>query len=132
MLDIIRLNGKKLQIGPLLSQAVFNVLWSFTAGKRVTRDDPRFGKLLDLLNKRSRAFDMSGGLLNHQPWLRFVAPEMSGYNLIKQVNAELKEYLMETINEHYETWTDGKNDDLIYSFITETKRINEYTSMFTG
>lgn len=132
ILDIISSDGEKLHIGRILSQAVINVLWSLTAGKRITRDDSRFNKLLDLLTKRSRAFDMSGGVLNQHPWLRFFAPEQTGYNLINQLNAELKDFFMDTINEHHATWTQGRKDDLIYSFISEMKQANGSSKVFTG
>ena len=56
----------------LLPPSVINVLWTFTTGKRISRNNPRLIRFLDLLQKRSKAFDMSGGILSQMPWLRFV------------------------------------------------------------
>lgn len=47
----------------------------------------------DLMERRSRAFDMSGGILSTFPWIRYVAPETSGYNLLTKLNNELKSFL---------------------------------------
>jgi hypothetical protein len=49
---------------------------------------------MQLMSRRAKAFDMSGGTLNQFPWLRFFAPEWSGYNIIMRINAELKEMIM--------------------------------------
>lgn len=47
----------------------------------------------DLMERRARAFDMSGGILSTFPWIRYVAPETSGYNLLTKLNNELKSFL---------------------------------------
>lgn len=119
------------QVGKLLAPAVLNILWALTTGSRFSRKDPRLNKLLDLLSVRSKAFDMSGGTLTQHPWLRFIAPEKTGYNLVNRLNVELRGLLMETINEHYKNYTDGREDDLIYSYITQMKKENA-NSTFTG
>lgn len=132
ILDIIKLNGKEVQIGRLLAPAVINVIWSLTAGTRIAREDPRLNKLLDLLSQRTKVFDMAGGTLSQHPWLRFIAPEASGYNIITRLNAELAALFMETIKQHHQTWTAGKNDDLIYSFISEMNQPNGHSTTFTN
>ncbi|XP_055686472.1 probable cytochrome P450 305a1 isoform X1 [Lutzomyia longipalpis] len=109
--------------GKILPVSVLNVLWTFTAGKPLGRDDVRIEKLLSLLQERSKAFDMSGGVLSSMPWIRFLAPEWSGYNLIRRFNEELRDLLMETIDAHHESYSEDKSsDDLIYAFIKEMKQ----------
>lgn len=133
ILDTIKSSEDGVHVGKILAPSVINVLWALTAGCRIPRGDPRLQKLLDLLDKRSKAFDMSGGTLSQHPWLRFIAPERTGYNLVKHLNSELKQLLMENIREHKQTWSEGKNDDVIYSFITEMKKAkNGLRSTFTG
>lgn len=44
----------------LLPPSVINILWYLATGKRISRNDPRLIKFLNLLQKRSKAFDMSG------------------------------------------------------------------------
>ncbi|EDS41084.1 cytochrome P450 2L1 [Culex quinquefasciatus] len=88
--------------------------------QRIERDDNRLQMLLKLLRKRSGQFDLAGGLLNQMPWLRFLAPNWSGYNLVVDFNRQLMEFFAETIRNHYETYTDTKSsNDLIYAYIRE-------------
>ncbi|XP_065360010.1 probable cytochrome P450 305a1 [Calliphora vicina] len=115
--------GQAVRPGSFLAQSVINVLWSMTAGKRFKRDDKRLVKLLDLMNRRSKVFDMSGGVLTQFPFLRFVAPDKTGYNLIRQLNNELFQFFMETIDEHKTTLTkENADNDFIYAYINEMQQ----------
>lgn len=67
-----------------LQTGVMNVLWELIAGNKF--DDH---KLLTLMAKRSTAFDLTGGLLNQIPWIRYIAPDRSGYSLITDINKQL-------------------------------------------
>lgn len=127
------LNGKPTWPGTFLPPSVINILWTFTTGSRISRDDARLERLLDLLQKRSKAFDMSGGVLSQMPWMRFIAPEKTGYNLLKRFNHELHNLFMETIRGHQANYTPDKaDDDLIYAYIREMKaREGEKGSSFT-
>ncbi|XP_065079379.1 probable cytochrome P450 305a1 [Ochlerotatus camptorhynchus] len=130
---IIRdLKGEPVWPGQILPTSVINVLWTFTTGSRIQRDDPRLTRLLKLLQDRSKAFDMSGGVLSQLPWLRHVAPEWTGYNLLKRFNQELNEFFMITIKKHHQEYSEDKcSDDLIYAFIKEIKdRIDDPSSTF--
>lgn len=115
-------NGEAIWPGSFLPPSVINVLWAFTAGKRIPRSDERLARLLTLMQQRSKAFDMSGGWLNSMPFLRFVAPEKTNFNLIKRFNAELHEFFMAIIANHKRSFHDDRaNDDLIYAYIKEMK-----------
>lgn len=135
LLDIIgKTEGEPLWPGKqILPPSVINILWMFTTGKKIERNNPRLLRFLDLLQKRSKAFDMSGGILSQMPWLRFVAPERTGYSLIQNLNAEFHAFFMEIVEEHMETYSEEKaNDDLIYAFIKEMKsQENDLTTTFT-
>lgn len=110
----------------LLPPSVINILWTFTTGKRISRNDTRLIKFLNLLQKRSKVFDMSGGVLSQMPWLRFFAPEKTGYSLIQNLNTQFHSFFMEIVKEHLDTYSDEKsNDDLIYAFIKEMKAQEE-------
>lgn len=114
--------GKPIWPAEVLPSSVLNVLWSFTAGKKISRSDERLKRLLDLMRRRSKAFDMSGGWLNIMPFLRFIAPEKTSYNLIRRFNAELLQFFKPIIDEHKADFSDNKvNDDLIYAFINEMR-----------
>ncbi|XP_034254635.1 probable cytochrome P450 305a1 [Thrips palmi] len=108
-------------LGPLLPPSVLNVLWALTAGTRFPHGDPRLQRLLDLMSQRGKAFDMAGGVLGTLPWLRHLAPERTGYNLLTRLNASLKELLEETIAAHHASYTQGRTRDLIDAYLHEVK-----------
>lgn len=106
--------------GSFMPPSVLNVLWSLTAGTNIERNDHRLTRLLNLMQQRSKAFDMSGGLLNQMAWIRHLAPEWSGFNLINRFNQEMYSFFMETINEHKANYDDEKAaDDLIFAYLKE-------------
>lgn len=86
---------------------------------------------LKLLQKRAKAFDMSGGMLGQFPWLRYIMPEKTGYNMINQLNYELRDFFREKIRKHHEDWEPNRNDDLMYTYITQMKNEGQ-DSTFTG
>lgn len=133
VLKILDKAGQEVKIGTVLAPAVINILWAFTSGSRISRSDQHLDLLLQLLDKRAKAFDMSGGTLSQVPLLRFIAPERTGYNLIKNLNKQLSSLLRNTICQHLENWDEDKNnDDLIYSFITEMRKAEGNETTFTG
>lgn len=71
-----------------------SVLWALTAGTRFGDEDSTLDTLLELMQRRSRSFDMSGGVLSQFPWIRFVAPEASGFTLLNTVNKQLNAFFM--------------------------------------
>lgn len=119
---IDKLNETPTWPGQFLAPSIISVLWYLTASKKIERTDIRLNRLLELLQKRSKAFDMSGGMLSQMPWLRFIAPEKTGYNLICNLNKELHEFFMDHINEHKENFSKEKIEhDVIYAYINEMK-----------
>ncbi|XP_052848935.1 probable cytochrome P450 305a1 [Drosophila gunungcola] len=106
-----------------LAQSVLNVLWCLIAGKRIaSQEDGTLRRLLDLMNRRSKLFDICGGLLAQFPWLRHVAPDRTGYNLIQQLNTELYGFFMDTIEEHRRQLAKDPSpteSDLIYAYLQE-------------
>lgn len=60
--------------------SVLNVLWAMLAGERFHLGDKRLEELLNISHGVFRLIDMSGGMLNQMPFLRFLIPEQSGFN----------------------------------------------------
>lgn len=118
------------QLKPIIIPAVLNVLWTFTTGKRIS-DFKKLQYFIELMNRRSRTFDLTGGILSKFPWIRYIAPEMSGYNLLVKVNNELKQILMNTIKDHKENYVPGKENDLIDMFLREMYNEKESNRIFT-
>ncbi|KAF5297441.1 hypothetical protein FQR65_LT01372 [Abscondita terminalis] len=121
---------KKVEPSKLLPFSVLNVLWSLVANNKIGNHTEQI-QLLNIMCERTRAFDISGGILGQYPWFRHIAPDKSGYNLIKKLNNALKNFLLQTINNHHSDWSEGDNNDFIYSFISEMKKQNGKDTTFT-
>lgn len=86
---------RAVSVGGYVTPCALNVLWVLVTGARFSSwDDSCLQRLLQLMSQRSRAFDMSFGMLNQFPWIRFIAPEWSGYRIITHINDELKQIIM--------------------------------------
>ena len=129
VLENLKKGGAR-RLKPVIAPAVINVLWTLTTGKRFC-ETTRLQCFMDLMERRARAFDMVGGLLSTFPWLRYIAPEASGYNLLVTLNNELKDFLMEAIIEHREKYVLGSEADLIDMFLREMANSKESSSVFT-
>nr|QTM97413.1 Cytochrome P450 [Sitophilus oryzae] len=123
-------NLKNVDIAVVLAPSVLNILWHLTSGKDL-KGDENIDNLLKLLHKRAKAFDMSGGTLNLYPWIRFIAPEGSGYSLLKKINSEINKFIAETIKEHKNKWRDGQCDDVIYAYLNEMQKKQVKDNNFT-
>nr|ARA91629.1 cytochrome P450 monooxygenase [Pieris rapae] len=104
----------------ILAMSVMNILWKFTAGERIEQE--RLSYILDLFAKRSKAFSIAGGWLNLWPWIRFILPDLSGYNLIKNLNEQISNIIKEAIIKHKNGTVQGS--DFIYTFLQEMKENN--------
>ncbi|XP_014366316.2 probable cytochrome P450 305a1 [Papilio machaon] len=116
-----KLRGQPCDPHHILATSVMNILWTYIAGERI--EEKRLKHLLELLNARSKAFSIAGGLLNQVPWCRFIFPEMSGYSLIKSMNEQISAIIEEHIEKHKKRLVDG--NDFMYSFIEEIENKRE-------
>lgn len=68
-----------------LELSVLNTLWAMMAGERFELDDSRARQILKHIHTSFRLQDMSGGILNQMPFLRFLAPELTSFNKLRLV-----------------------------------------------
>lgn len=122
--------SKGIKINELIAPSIVNVLWWLTTGQHLSRNDEILLKFLNLFSRRSKAFQVSSGWLSAFPFLRFLAPDKTGYNLVKKINADLKEFFLVVIRQHLDTWTEGNEDNFIYAFISRMKK-GDQPSIFT-
>ena len=59
---------------------VLNVLWNMIGGVRFSYDDQNLRKLITIVEELSRTFDIGGNILMAFPFLRHVAPEITGHS----------------------------------------------------
>lgn len=74
-----------------------------------------------------RIMDCMGGVMSHLPFLRFVCPELCGYNEIMRITNNLLQFLNEEISQHENQIHERFPQDLIDAFLLEmrTKRPDE-------
>lgn len=68
-----------------------------------------------------RLSDTMGGIMSHLPFLRFVIPELSGYNELMSNLRRLWSFLGAEIAEHEASLPDDQPRDLIDAFLMEIK-----------
>ncbi|XP_071787918.1 cytochrome P450 2J4-like isoform X2 [Asterias amurensis] len=113
----------------LISNAVSNVICSVTLGKRFDYSDPKFQKLLKLLN---RNFELSsgGGAYSYLP----IMDNLSFTSKFKEVQTNVRqiiEFLQECIDEHRRVLDADNPKDFIDVFLTdiyenETKNVQSH------
>ncbi|CAB3259871.1 unnamed protein product [Arctia plantaginis] len=111
--------GQPVLINNMFNITIVNILWRLVAGKRYDLDDANLKLLCDIITRLFRAVDMSGGILNFLPFVRHVAPNLSGYNELCSIHKAIHDFLRETIEQH-ERNLDVKNPkDVIDAFLIE-------------
>ncbi|XP_063236602.1 methyl farnesoate epoxidase-like isoform X2 [Bacillus rossius redtenbacheri] len=114
--------GEPVLMHDAFDASVLNALWALLAGRRFNLDDERLRGLLDSVHASFRVLDMSGGLLNQMPFLRWLAPERSGYSHLVRVLCRMWDFLGETVSEHRSSLSLDYSRDLIDSFLQEMER----------
>ncbi|XP_036141138.1 probable cytochrome P450 305a1 [Monomorium pharaonis] len=104
---------------PVFAPALINALWMLVSGTRASANSSKLQRFIQLIDHRSTYFDSAGGVLSAFPWLRYIAPEMSNYNIHFKMNVELKSFLMDNITEHKKRYIEGNEADFIDLFIKE-------------
>ncbi|XP_014242400.1 methyl farnesoate epoxidase-like isoform X2 [Cimex lectularius] len=112
-------SNRPITVPNILGVSVVNSLWSMVAGERFKVGDSRPLELLNFISLGFRLQDMSGGLLNQMPFLRFIAPELSSFNKVRLVLNTLTKFLQNLINEHRKTVSSYENRDLIDAYLNE-------------
>lgn len=82
-----------IKVNDLFGVGVINVLWAIVAGERFSHDDDRLNELLRMIEKSFKAFDISGGMLNQMPVLRYIAPRLTGYKYFKTTTDNLNGFI---------------------------------------
>ncbi|KAK6620031.1 hypothetical protein RUM44_006431 [Polyplax serrata] len=108
------------QMANIFDIAVLNSLWALMAGERFSLNNKKLTDLIDLVHEAFKLIDMSGGLLNQMPFLRFVAPNATGYSRVSYVLEKLNNFLKATVLEHQKNLGEEPND-LIDLFLCEMR-----------
>ncbi|XP_017885231.2 methyl farnesoate epoxidase-like [Ceratina calcarata] len=110
--------------------AVLNSLWCMFAGHRFDYENKKLLEVLETVHDVFRLMDTMGGVVSQMPFLRFVIPEMSGYNELMRILNKLWNFLNEEINTHEKQMTGGQPQNLIEAFLLEISKNNDDNSIF--
>lgn len=79
---------------------VLNTLWTMMAGIRYNQENKEVVHLQGMLYTLFTNIDMVGALFSHFPFLRFLAPNFSGYNQFKDIHKLLYNFLGQELENH--------------------------------
>lgn len=95
------------------SVGVLNTLWSMMASRRYEPDDQELKDLQALLTELFANIDMVGTLFSQFPFLRYVAPEASGYRSFVNIHQRVWAFLRAELDNHKETFVLNQPRDLM-------------------
>ncbi|XP_032680692.1 methyl farnesoate epoxidase-like [Odontomachus brunneus] len=99
--------------------AVINSLWFMFAGHRFEYNDEKVREVLTTVHEAFRLFNTMGGVISQMPFLRFVMPELSGYNDLMRILQKLWSFLDEEIAIHERELSGNQPSNLIDAFLLE-------------
>ncbi|XP_061389836.1 probable cytochrome P450 303a1 [Musca vetustissima] len=110
--DIVRDQGgkrAKVAMVNLFTVYVLNNLWSMMSGKRYDRNSEEINDLLQMFFELFQHVDMVGAMFSHFPFMRYIAPNYSGYNAFVENHERIYNFLRKEVRIHKETF---KNYDI--------------------
>ncbi|KDR10510.1 probable cytochrome P450 303a1 isoform X2 [Zootermopsis nevadensis] len=96
---------------------VLNTLWSMMAGIRFSHSDLELKMLQGLLTELFANIDMVGCLFSQFPMLRFLAPELSGYNRFINIHQRVWKYLKAELDKHKATFQPDTLRDFMDAYL---------------
>ncbi|KAK7571915.1 hypothetical protein V9T40_014387 [Parthenolecanium corni] len=114
--DPSEFDGVKGTIVPMrdaFSVYVLNTLWSMLASIRYSPEDGELKTLQALLTELFASIDMVGALFSQFPFLRYVAPEKSGYKQFISIHQRVWKFLKAELDNHKDTFKENSPRDLM-------------------
>ncbi|XP_018372426.1 PREDICTED: methyl farnesoate epoxidase-like isoform X1 [Trachymyrmex cornetzi] len=105
--------------------AVINSLWFMIAGHKFEYEDQKLQEALTLVHDAFKLMDTMGGVVSQMPFLRFVIPELSGYEELMEILENLWRFLDEEIKIHERKLSNDPPRDLIDAFLLEICKHDE-------
>lgn len=120
-MKLIRANKNKpveVEFRSAFSVYVLNSLWCMMTGKRYPKDNEVIRELQDILHELFVNIDMTGAAFSHFPFLRFLAPEASGFNPFLRAHERLYAFIREELQVHRKNFDpDNESQDLMEAYL---------------
>ncbi len=102
------------------------------SGERLSYDDEKFQSLFEK-NRLALRSGETVGLLDFFPWLKNIAPKMSGYLDVYRPLQDMQDFIRTVIHQHQETYQDEHMRDLMDAYIKKIRSSdNQGDSSFSG
>lgn len=125
-----------LDVKHLFTMPVLNILWSMVSAVRAPNDEERLHELAMLVDTLARATPIGGTILDLFPWLRHVAPGLTGATFVRGCEEKLQNYFQEVLDDRRkEGGYKQEGRDFIDKFINEIDKHRELRSVpnhYTG
>lgn len=97
---------------------ILNTLWLMMAGIRYDSDNEDLKLLQGILTDLFASIDMMGALFSHFPFLRFIAPNASGYNSFVSCHKKIHAFIRREVENHKKTFKPSDEPrDLIDAYL---------------
>ncbi|CAD7088544.1 unnamed protein product [Hermetia illucens] len=125
---MVKQQGGKSAIIPvqnLFGVYVLNTLWTMMAGVRYDRQHDELKEIQSLFHDLFKNIDMVGCMFSHFPFLRYIAPNSSGYNHFLELHAKLFSFIARELEKHKKVFHPGNEPrDLMDSYLQELSEPN--------
>ncbi|XP_037958894.1 probable cytochrome P450 303a1 [Teleopsis dalmanni] len=114
--------GKKARVTmkDLFTVYVLNTLWTMLASKRYDRNSHEVAELLNMFFELMQNVDMIGALFSHFPFMRFIAPNYSGYNRFVETHQRFYAFIQKEVDNHRKTFMNNAIPrDLMDTYLRE-------------
>ncbi|XP_037090365.1 methyl farnesoate epoxidase-like [Pollicipes pollicipes] len=128
--DMIRDSGSPMKVNCRFNLTVLNVLWRLVADKRLDSHDPHAQTYVDTVNEFFEVVNPRNPL-HLAPWLRYIAPEWSGYNAVIRHRSLTTGMFKELVREHQRTLDRSSPRDFIDLFLLEMEASDAEGRQFT-
>lgn len=99
---------------------VLNNIWKMMTGIRYDRNSKEVNEILMMFTKLLQDVDMVGTLFSHFPFLRFVAPVLSGYEQFVENHTRFYGFLRKEVQKHRQDFVQSDEPkDLLDSYLQE-------------
>ncbi|EDV93260.1 GH18361 [Drosophila grimshawi] len=120
---LVKPGGYRVQLPLFFNPFSANSHFQIVYNERLPR--PEMAKLVKLVQfglQFQRNADDYGRMLSIIPWIRFIWPETSGYNKLKESNLFVHKYFAEFIDRYINTYEDGCERNFLDLYIAEMRK----------
>lgn len=121
-------NSVVLQVSNMFNISTINTLWSMLVGTRYDLENGELRHLQRIMADLFKKIDLVGCLFGQFPFLRYLAPERSGYNTYIKTHIPIWKFLTDEIENHKQNFKNGEAKDFVDKYLEELEASGEKTN----